>query len=122
MTDTEKNKRLVERLFEVIYGQGDNLHIFDEVVAEDYIQHNPIAEQGRAGLRDLFTKAIPLPLPDELSKDGTQHVNLIAEGDLVVRHELRTNGMLVDIYRVENGLLQEHWDAFRPAEGYECPF
>lgn len=46
MTELESNKRLVERLFDVIYGTGDNLHTIDEVVAADYVQHNPLAGQG----------------------------------------------------------------------------
>ena len=46
LTELEANKQLVSRLFEVIYGTGDNLQILDEVVAEDYVQHNPLAGEG----------------------------------------------------------------------------
>jgi predicted SnoaL-like aldol condensation-catalyzing enzyme len=46
-------------------------------------------------------------------------VNLIAEGEFVVRQEIRTHGLLLDVFRVRDGLLREHWDAFRPDPGTE---
>lgn len=118
----EKNKALVARFFrEVPYGPGDNLHVIDELIAEDYVQHNPEAGQGREGVRHFFTNVIPVPLPEWLDEKGTLEVNLIAEGDFVVRQEIRTHGMLIDIFRVKDGMLKEHWDAFRPNPGTERP-
>jgi predicted SnoaL-like aldol condensation-catalyzing enzyme len=99
----ESKKRLVERLFDVIYGTGDNLHIIDEVVAADYVQHNPLAGQGREDLRQFFEQLVPLP--DWLDSRGTVAVNLIAEGEFVVRQEIRTHGLLIDVFRVRDGLL-----------------
>jgi predicted SnoaL-like aldol condensation-catalyzing enzyme len=61
LTEPEANKQLVSRLFEVIYGTGDNLQILDEIVAEDYVQHNPLAGEGREGLRQFFQRLVPLP-------------------------------------------------------------
>ena len=113
----EENKRVVERLFEVIYGEGDNFDLCDEFVADDYIQHNPLAGQGLAGLKAFLNELVPLP--EWLTAEHTESVLLIAEGDLVVRQEIRDHGMLVDIFRVEDGMLQEHWDAFRPNPGTE---
>jgi predicted SnoaL-like aldol condensation-catalyzing enzyme len=114
----ERNKLVVRRFFEEV-GQGtaDDLDVVEELVAEDYLQHNPHAGQGREGLRDFFVHILSLPLSERLDPRETLQVNLIAEGDFVVRQELRTNGMLVDIFRVQNGRLQEHWDAYRPAPG-----
>lgn len=120
--EVERNKKLVERFFrEVPYGPGDNLDVIDELVAEDYVQHNPLAGQGREGVKRFFTEVIPLPLTGDLAADGTLEVNIVGDGDLVVRQEIRKNGMLIDIFRVKNNRLQEHWDAWRPAEGYERP-
>ena len=109
LTELEANKQLVSRLFEVIYGTGDNLQILDEVVAEDDVQHNPLAGEGREGLRQFFQRLVPLP--DWLDSRGTVVVNLIAEGEFVVRQEIRTHGLLLDVFRVRDGLLREHWDA-----------
>lgn len=120
--EVQRNKALVERFFrEIPYGPGDNLDLIDELMAEDYVQHNPLAGQGRQGVKDFFTNVIPLPLTGDLAAEGTLYVNIIGDGDMVVRQEVRTNGMLVDIFRVENGQLKEHWDAWRPAEGFERP-
>jgi predicted SnoaL-like aldol condensation-catalyzing enzyme len=112
----EENKRLVSKVFEVAYGQGDNFHLLDEVIAEDYVQHSPNVGQGREGVKRFFMEQM-VPLPDWLDARGTVAVNLIAEGEFVVRQEIRTHGMLVDIFRVKDGLLREHWDAYRPNPG-----
>lgn len=37
----------------------------------------------------------------------------LRKGIMFVRQEMRKNGMLVDIFRIHDGFLQEHWDAFR---------
>jgi predicted SnoaL-like aldol condensation-catalyzing enzyme len=113
--NTKRNKETVARLFEIIYGSVEAIPAIDDLVAPDYIQHNPLAGQGREGLREFLCKIVPEP--KELDAAGTLSVNLIAEGDYVVRQEIRTNGMLVDIFRMKDGLCQEHWDAFRFAPG-----
>jgi predicted SnoaL-like aldol condensation-catalyzing enzyme len=113
---TEHNKQLVQRLFAIIYGTSlDDIALVDSLVALDYVQHQPRATQGREGLK-AFLRII-VPEPKELSPKNTISVNYVAEGDYVVRQEIRKEGMLVDIFRVENGLLKEHWDAFRFAPG-----
>jgi len=118
----EANKKLVERFFrEIPYGPGNNLDLIDELVAEDYVQHNPEAGQGREGVKHFFTNVIPLPLTGDLAAEGTLEVNIVGDGDLVVRQEIRKNGMLVDIFRIKDGYLAEHWDAWRPAAGCERP-
>lgn len=110
--DLERNKALVRSLFDIIYGTSlEAVTKIDELVAEDYIQHNPSVGQGREGLRQLLLRVVPEP--KELNPRDTLSVSLVAEGDLVVRQEMRTNGMLVDIFRIQDGKLQEHWDAFR---------
>ena len=110
--DLERNKALVSRLFAIIYGTSlADIAKVDQLVAVDYIQHNPRATQGREGLK-AFMKII-VPEPKELDPKDTLSVRYIAERDFVVRQEMRRNGMLVDIFRIENGLLKEHWDAFR---------
>jgi predicted SnoaL-like aldol condensation-catalyzing enzyme len=109
----EENKRLVERFFKEAFYER-NLDVLDEIVAEDYIQHNPDAGHGRVGVRELFEKLPRIdPPPGEI-------VNLIAEGDFVVRQSIRPGeGMLIDIIRIEKGMFAEHWDAYRPDPGTE---
>lgn len=108
----ERNKALVKSLFDIIYGTSlDQIGRINDLVAEDYIQHNPRVEQGREGLRKLLVQIVPEP--KELKPADCRSITFIAEGDYVVRQEVRANGMLVDIFRVKDGKLQEHWDAFR---------
>ncbi|HET9868625.1 MAG TPA: nuclear transport factor 2 family protein [Nitrospira sp.] len=115
-SEVERNKELVSALFGIIYGTStEDIAKIDDLVAADYVQHNPSVGQGREGLRQLLLRIVPGP--KELSSQGTLSVKLIAEDDFVVRQELRTNGMLVDIFRIKDGKLQEHWDAFRFAPG-----
>lgn len=71
----------------------------------------PLPARGE-DLRQFFEQLVPLP--DWLDSQGTVAVNLIAEGEFVVRQEIRTHGLLIDVFRVRDGLLREHWDDFRP--------
>ncbi|HZR26388.1 MAG TPA: ester cyclase [Vicinamibacterales bacterium] len=118
----QQNKALVRRFFEEI--DKGNIDIIDELVAENYIDHNPPPfpglAPGREGIKQafrMFQKATP----------GTHRVDdQIAEGDKVVtrmtstgRHEgdlpgapATHNEMTVTsiaIHRIENGKLVEKW-------------
>ena len=122
MTDDDEltqNRELVARFFRLVpFGPGNNLHILDDLLSDDYLQHNPFAEQGREGVRRFFTEFMPLPFV-KMNGGESMQVNVLAEGDLVVRHDVRARGMLIDIFRVRDGQLAEHWAAFRPAAGHE---
>lgn len=118
----DQNKRLVTRFFdEVIYGTGGNLDVLDELVEEDYVQHHSANGQGREGLRKFVADLRRGPLPELLDPQGTVRVNLIADGETVIRHEDRTHGTRIDIFRIQNGRLKDNWSAFRPIEGTERP-
>ncbi|ALU73701.1 hypothetical protein H351_30785 (plasmid) [Rhodococcus erythropolis R138] len=106
----ERNKQVVQDVFDLIYGQQADLGRIDTLIAENYRQHNPLVPQGRAGFREFFENAIPLPDNDP---ERSARVNVIASDNFVVRQEIRDSGMLVDIFELENGLLKEHWDSFR---------
>jgi predicted ester cyclase len=119
---TEANKALVRLFYEEI--DKGNLEAMDELVAEDYIDHNPPPfpglAPGREGLKQafkMFWEATP----------GYHRIeDQIAEGDKVVtrltaygKHEgnlpgaPRTGNDLkmtaVTIHRIENGRLAEKW-------------
>jgi predicted ester cyclase len=118
----EENKALVRRFYEEI--DKGNLEAMDEMVAADYIDHNPPPfpglGPGREGLKQafkLFWEATP----------GYHHIEeQIAEGDKVVtrltsygKHERdlpgapRTGHDLkmtsITIHRIANGKLVEKW-------------
>ena len=74
-TSPEENKQIVRRFMEAYNNR--ELEIFDELVAEDYIDH-VFEEQGREYLRQLFTMAF------EAFPDWYESIeDIIAEGDRV---------------------------------------
>lgn len=87
-----------------------DLTAIDRYWAEDYAQRNPMFPSGRDVIKGLFGN---LP-PDFKYEIGM----VIAEGDMVAIHG-RYSGLgpkpliVVDIFRVENGLIAEHWDVLQ---------
>ena len=103
----QDNKALVLGLLSRGLVQQDRSYILENV-AEGYIQHNPVAADGRAGL---------LGFVDYIESVGGVEiapVRVLAEGDLVmVQSAMRFGGdkVVFDLFRVEGGLIAEHWDA-----------
>lgn len=116
----EKNKQLVLDYYNNIILQG-KIELLDEYIGETYIQHNPQTPNGKQAVVD-FVKAFVIPNVDENNnvKPLGEIVRVIAENNLVAVHVksaswLGPNGSaIVDIYRIENGKLVEHWDVIQP--------
>lgn len=112
----EANKRLVYDMYRVVLQAGIADRAGD-YIAEDYIQHNPNAEQGLAGLQDYVRRTRPeREIEDRLE---LPLIHIMAEGDYVTTAFLRLhedadgNGYYstwFDLFRIENGLIAEHWD------------
>ena len=105
MSDTNRNKQTVARIFDA-FRAGD-VDAFDEVIAEDYVQHNPQAANGLEAVKAFFRPIGPV--------DVDVH-RVIAEGDLVVAHShYKTFNMAgVDIWRFnDDGKAIEHWDVLQ---------
>ena len=112
----EANKRLVYDMYRIVLqaGLADRA---GEFIAEDYIQHNPNAGQGLAGVQEYIRNTRPeRPIEDRLE---LPLIHLMAEGDYVttafVRAEVDAEGNTYystwfDLYRIEDGLIAEHWD------------
>ena len=93
----------------------------DKWLTERYIQHNPNAASGRAGVVKFFTEVLkvkPRPIPE---KTSTKVVSVVAEGDLVIVGTVRdvkdpkdaTKGYTTtwfDMWRFKDGKADEHWD------------
>lgn len=105
MASAESNKETVARLFDAF--RGGDTGAFDELIVEDYKQHNPLAGDGRRAVKDFFARFGPV--------DVEVH-RVIAEGDLVVVHShyktLDSAG--VDIFRFnDEGKIIEHRDVLQ---------
>ena len=119
---TEANKALVRRFYEEI--DKGNLEAMDQLVAEDYLDHNPPPFPGLATGREGLKQAFKIFW--EATPGYHQIEEQIAEGDKVVtrltaygKHEAdlpgapRTGNDLkmtsITIHRIANGKLVEKW-------------
>lgn len=104
------------------YDQFFNEHETEEaarVVADDYIQHNPQVPDGKEPFVTYFTGFFK-----ENPEARAEVVRSATDGDLVYLHVRSTDGpddrgsAVVDIFRVEDGTIVEHWDVIQevPAE------
>jgi len=82
-----------------------------ELLAEDYIQHNPTFPTGRAPIVGF------IPTLEKSGIQVTTH-RIFSEGDLVVMHNTFASvrdgtpqsAVTFDVFRVEDGKVAEHWD------------
>lgn len=86
-----------------------------KLIADDYKQHNPTVADGKAGVVAFFTD-MKKRFPDT----SLRVYKTAADGDLVWLHgHLKMSPedpgfSLVDIFRVRDGKLVEHWDIMQP--------
>ncbi|WP_108258105.1 nuclear transport factor 2 family protein [Mangrovicoccus ximenensis] len=110
----EANRALVVEFYEGVF-QRHEVEKSAEVLAEDYIQHNPHVPDGKAPFVTYFT-GLFAENPDARSEIKRS----AADGDLVWLHVHSTAGpedrgrAIVDIFRVEDGMIAEHWDVIQP--------
>jgi predicted SnoaL-like aldol condensation-catalyzing enzyme len=113
-TLTERNRAIVTDFANIFYTQRDPRAAMMKHVVPDYIQHNPRAADGRDA-------AIALLVPLFGAPGATFEVKrIIVDGDLAVIHvhgrpDPKAAGVAaIDIYRLKNGKIVEHWDAVQP--------
>jgi predicted SnoaL-like aldol condensation-catalyzing enzyme len=110
-----KPKEIVQRFMQQLYIDKQVRAAFETWVDPGYIQHNPMAATGRAA-------AIEFLEPFFAQNPDTRYSikRVIAEGDLVVVHShgqfsKDDRGIaVVDILRVANCRIVEHWDVVQP--------
>ena len=106
-TIEEKNKALVLEAFDTLFNKRDYAAA-QRFWSPNYIQHSAHIPAGRDGLFSLIKST-----PPEMKYENRL---IMAEGDMLMLHGrftglgLPANWIVVDIVRIENGLLAEHWD------------
>src|SRR2546426_7788520 len=109
-TQQEANKKIVVDFYEKAINQKD----FDAAskhLGARYTQHNPNAADGPEGL-----KAFLQFLREKFPSSRSEIKRVFADGDYVILHvhavrEPGTRGnAIVDIFKLENGKIVEHWD------------
>jgi predicted SnoaL-like aldol condensation-catalyzing enzyme len=114
MVQEERNRQLVVEFYEGVFIRRD-LSVAERLLAEDYIQHNPMVPTGRAAFISVFSRILAAN-PQRTSRI----VRSAAEGDLVWLHvhSIPAPGArgsaIVDIFRVADGRIAEHWDVVQP--------
>ena len=104
--------------------EANDLTLFDDLVAENMVNH-AAGPQGREGLRLIFGT-----IEHDLGPVSFEQHHLVAEGDLVVQHVTvhvthrdstmpllngvpvsgrAANWRFIHIWRVEHGMIVEHW-------------
>ena len=107
----EHNKSLVQTFYKEVLGNR-NTDIIDSLISENYIQHSPMVKDGREGLREAINFLKQMPEPEEKK---SPILFMMAEGEFVwVFLQVDMMGKklaIMEIFRVEDGKLTEHWDA-----------
>jgi predicted SnoaL-like aldol condensation-catalyzing enzyme len=111
-TVQENNKEIVKKFYDLIINKKD-FEAAKQYLGPRYKQHNPTVKDSPEGLKEFigFLKKNYPEARSEIKK-------IIAEGDYVVIHvhSIRTPKIqraIVDIFRLENGKIDEHWDVIQ---------
>lgn len=106
----EANKKLVQELMDVAFIGGDYSNITNYISAEKYLQHNPGVADGLEGFNDFVGK---MAKQNIYMKYANSH-QIIADGNFVLTLADGTFGSqkvaYYDLFRLEDGLIVEHWD------------
>jgi predicted SnoaL-like aldol condensation-catalyzing enzyme len=108
--DMEANKKTVLEFYEAGLNKKD-FEAASKYFGPKYIQHNPGAPDGIEGFKSFLAF-----LRDKFPNSHSEIKKVFAEGEFVILHvhavrELGTRGRaIVDIFRLENGKIVEHWD------------
>ena len=110
-SQTEKNKKIALAFFNMIFNEHKVEEAFRLYSVPEYKQHNPFAATGAQPAIDFLG---PYLQKNPQARAEVKHV--IAEGDLVAIHNNPKQNpndrgrAVVDIFRIENGKVVEHWD------------
>ena len=110
----EANKKVVVEFYEKALNEKD-FEAASKYFGPRYTQHNPNAPDGPEGL-----KAFLQFLKEKFPGSRSEIKRAFADGDYVILHvhavrEPGTRGnAIVDIFKLENGKIVEHWDVVQP--------
>ena len=112
--ELEANKKTVRAFEDAALNQKD-FEAASKYLGPRYTQHNPTAADGPEGL-----KAYIAFLKEKFPNNHSEIKHIFADGDYVIVHDhaVREPGTrgnaIVNIYKLENGKVVEHWDVIQP--------
>jgi predicted SnoaL-like aldol condensation-catalyzing enzyme len=115
-TMSEANKANTVAFHKKAVFEGEVENAFRLYAGDSYRQHNPLIEDGMEGL----PKFVAWILANDPDAHG-EIKRVFADGDYVILHS-QWHGLsdsprgeaVVDIYRLEDGKVVEHWDVVQP--------
>jgi predicted SnoaL-like aldol condensation-catalyzing enzyme len=111
------NLAYVRGLYDHVLNPLDSAAV-DRFIAAGYVQHSQLAPPGRDALKAFLDKA-KAETPDAVHDIK----RMFADGDHVIAHyHVRRwpddPGLaVIDIFRLEGGMIVEHWDVIQPVAG-----
>lgn len=109
-----KNQELVINFYKAIFDDRKVAEAFEKYAAPDYVQHSPMAQDVPSTIEFLQAYLDNTPEHDwELKR-------VLTDGNLVMLHVHSWSGAedpgraIVDIFRVEDGRVVEHWEVIQP--------
>ncbi len=107
----QANRKLILDVYARVLGPLDSSRV-DELFAPDYVQHNPMARTGAAGLKEFldWARATSPDAEHRLKRVLVDGNYVVAHVHVIINPGERGNAV-IDIFRIENGRVAEHWDA-----------
>jgi predicted SnoaL-like aldol condensation-catalyzing enzyme len=118
---TETNKKIIDGFAEAVFVKKD-LSAVDQFMRADYIQHNPLVKPGSSGFKEFFSTWF-VAVPDwnynlkKIVADGNEvwvygsYMGTLKKDWLGVTASGQKYAFeAVDIFRIQDGKLAEHWD------------
>jgi predicted SnoaL-like aldol condensation-catalyzing enzyme len=112
-SNEEANQEIVIAFYDAAINEKD-FEKASQYLGDVYIQHNPLAQDGPEGLQAFLAFA-----KENIPDFRIEFKRVLADGDFVVVHgHARANpedrgSAVIDIFRLENGLVVEHWDVIQ---------
>jgi predicted SnoaL-like aldol condensation-catalyzing enzyme len=109
----EANKKAVVEFYDAAINRKD-FEAAAKFFGPRYVQHNPTAPDGIEGFKSFLGF-----LREKFPQSRSEIKRVWAEGDYVILHvhAVRTPGArgsaIVDIFKLENGKIVEHWDVIQ---------
>jgi predicted SnoaL-like aldol condensation-catalyzing enzyme len=111
-SETEINRRVITEFARMTYIERDPAAALEKFASPNYIQHNAMLPDGWGAAAAFLTKMYS----DPNSSFEVQRV--LVDGELAALH-VRAHPVgrpllaVIDIYRLENALIVEHWDVIQ---------
>ena len=108
------NKEMTATFFEEFFNKHD-FSAIDKYMSPNYIQHDYDVPDGREGFREHFKHVFAM-----FPNFHVDIKHIVSDGDMLVLHGYgvtdpgKIEVLVADTYRIENGMLTEHWGTIQP--------